>query len=604
MSASIVPLTMRDFFLDDPFFRSTWEDFDKVRDRVQCRSNNFWNSSQNERNSFNRQSYSSKEDEDTCINKSANQVSSSHVSCENTTNNNLKTPKEWLIPSLRSVFSGDTSSRKSGTEVIRVVDDQNKLEISLDTSQYKPSELSITVKHGMIIIQGKHEDKSESGHTMISREFIRKYSLPHGSKAEDVISNLSTDGILVVRVEKTYSDNKALNSTDLSTKNLLNEEKLMSQSKNTSHDTTLTTRNKEARECISNVLKNTIKSSEAGKIENLDETSTGVKSTELKQETGTTKINVPIRTDLGETNTKEEKHFRSSKNNWSRENGIEHAHETEVSIGKNEIKKDTQGARKLNVPIKTESHKIYKDTTDDVKIDDRRKIDVPIRTNGRDYHENTKKETREKKESSYKASASDAKQDESVLKVKINSNKENILSRSNEEDQFKKVDVIHLKQNTNNCETKTCTNTSNLTNKTINENMESENDVKKLITDGWSFPSLLNRSDCFKIQNDGDIKIEEDENKFELTLDASKYKPDELRVSVANQTITVEGKHEEKSENGHVMVLRQFIRKYSLPAGATAEDVVSNLSSEGILIVTANKSKLLKKRIDVEIKQG
>merc|ERR1712200_79410 len=38
-----VPMTIRDFFFDDPFFKSSWEDFDKVRDRMKKLDEEFRN---------------------------------------------------------------------------------------------------------------------------------------------------------------------------------------------------------------------------------------------------------------------------------------------------------------------------------------------------------------------------------------------------------------------------------------------------------------------------------------------------------------------------------------------------------------------------------
>merc|ERR1712187_189131 len=42
MSGSRVPVTMRDFFFDDPFFKNSWEDFDKVRDAMFGESRDMW----------------------------------------------------------------------------------------------------------------------------------------------------------------------------------------------------------------------------------------------------------------------------------------------------------------------------------------------------------------------------------------------------------------------------------------------------------------------------------------------------------------------------------------------------------------------------------
>merc|ERR1712002_1361905 len=42
MAQSRVPVTMRDFFFDDPFFKNSWDDFDKVRDRMFSESRDMW----------------------------------------------------------------------------------------------------------------------------------------------------------------------------------------------------------------------------------------------------------------------------------------------------------------------------------------------------------------------------------------------------------------------------------------------------------------------------------------------------------------------------------------------------------------------------------
>merc|ERR1712107_864737 len=70
--------------------------------------------------------------------------------------------------------------------------------------------------------------------------------------------------------------------------------------------------------------------------------------------------------------------------------------------------------------------------------------------------------------------------------------------------------------------------------------------------------------------------------------------------SSGSRMMTRRWKHKEKAEDGSKMVSRQFIRKYTLPTGAKSEDVVSNLSSDGVLVVTANKSN---PAIDVKINQ-
>ena len=86
--------------------------------------------------------------------------------------------------------------------------------------------------------------------------------------------------------------------------------------------------------------------------------------------------------------------------------------------------------------------------------------------------------------------------------------------------------------------------------------------------------------------------MKEDDSKLEVSLDTSQYRPDELKVSVSDGVLLVEGKHEEKAEDGSKMVSRMFSRKYSLPPNAQADHVASNLSSDGVLVVTAPKKAL------------
>merc|ERR1712211_5555 len=51
-----------------------------------------------------------------------------------------------------------------------------------------------------------------------------------------------------------------------------------------------------------------------------------------------------------------------------------------------------------------------------------------------------------------------------------------------------------------------------------------------------------------------------------------------------------EGRHEEKKEDGSGYIQRSFSRSYTLPKEAEADKMVSNLSSEGILVITTPKS--------------
>jgi len=112
-------------------------------------------------------------------------------------------PRKWMLPALKTDMMKDLDLFKSkDNEVIRVKDDDTKMEVSLDTSQYRPDELKVSIDKGVVTVEGKHEEKAEDGSKMVSRMFSRKYTLPSEAKAEDVVSNLSSDGVLVITAPK------------------------------------------------------------------------------------------------------------------------------------------------------------------------------------------------------------------------------------------------------------------------------------------------------------------------------------------------------------------------------------------------------------------
>merc|ERR1719245_1757835 len=113
----------------------------------------------------------------------------------------LLMPRNWMMPKL---FDDNLSSmmEMKDSNLLSMKNDDTKMEISLNTSDYKPSELKVNVADGEISIEGKHEEKSEEGPTMVSRQFSRKYTLPAGAKLAEAESNLSQDGVMVITVPK------------------------------------------------------------------------------------------------------------------------------------------------------------------------------------------------------------------------------------------------------------------------------------------------------------------------------------------------------------------------------------------------------------------
>jgi len=209
MDQSRVPVTMRDFFFDDPFFKNSWDDFEKVRERMFAESRDNWKKFDEDfRNmscmSNNIMLESSQQEAGKESSTAGNEARDLMRQDSKTRwENGWMFPRKWMLPALKTDMMKDLDLFKSkDNEVIRVKDDEKKMEVSLDTSQYRPDELKVSIDKGVVTVEGKHEEKAEDGSKMVSRMFSRKYTLPSEVKAEDVVSNLSSDGVLVITAPK------------------------------------------------------------------------------------------------------------------------------------------------------------------------------------------------------------------------------------------------------------------------------------------------------------------------------------------------------------------------------------------------------------------
>ncbi|KAK6047172.1 Hsp20/alpha crystallin family protein [Cooperia oncophora] len=77
------------------------------------------------------------------------------------------------------------------------------------------------------------------------------------------------------------------------------------------------------------------------------------------------------------------------------------------------------------------------------------------------------------------------------------------------------------------------------------------------------------------------------ESKFAVTIDVSKFKPENLKVNIDGRQLTIEGKEESKEDNNYSM--RSFVRQWVLPENVNLEAIRSSLSDNGRLSIEAPK---------------
>merc|ERR1712158_51282 len=123
MPETTVPVSLRDAFLEDPFFRTGWDEMNS-----ECRE---------------MRSFASKEGDNTLANMNRGWP---------------WLPKQWMLPQLLQDFH---LPEMKDSLMLGLQEEKDKMEVTLDTSGYKPDELKVEIKEGELCVEGKHEEREE-----------------------------------------------------------------------------------------------------------------------------------------------------------------------------------------------------------------------------------------------------------------------------------------------------------------------------------------------------------------------------------------------------------------------------------------------------------
>lgn len=82
-----------------------------------------------------------------------------------------------------------------------MVDDKTKFAVELDVSQFHPNELSVNVQGQDLVVEGKHDERTDAS-GQIERRFVRKFKIPEDVNVESIESHLSDKGVLMVSASK------------------------------------------------------------------------------------------------------------------------------------------------------------------------------------------------------------------------------------------------------------------------------------------------------------------------------------------------------------------------------------------------------------------
>merc|ERR1711936_222627 len=464
MPETTVPVSLRDAFLEDPFFRTGWDEMNS-----ECRE---------------MRSFASKEGNNTLANMDRGWP---------------WLPKQRMLPQLLQDFH---LPEMKDSLMLGLQEEKDKMEVTLDTSGYKPDELKVEIKDGELRVEGKHEERSQSGEVMVSRHFSRRFGMSQNVKKEGIVSNLSQDGVMVItmpkeqRIEEGERGNTPIQVDHVRSSAERRTEEVSSREK--SQDIT-----------------------NEGRVDNFE--GPGERRRRSLSKAGRSRDTSRAReTITSAINAKENKEIKASGTRSS-----SRGREMVVERKEERRERGRSRARDLQVPM----------TLRQPFLDD-------------PFFKGTLKSLESTRDDFFKQ------------------------ARQSFEESLKQME-------------------SRMSN-SLSLNTHGSND--SLFPKDWmmkppapltdNFGSMLDRKqDC------STIKHNEDDNKVEVHLDTSGYKPDELKVQVEGSTVRVEGKHEERSQAGAVMVSRQFVKEYALPEGSKPEGVESSLSKDGVLVITMPKPR-------------
>ena len=192
--AQLVPLG-RDGFIKDPFFSSTWEEFDQERNLRLSKSkqSGFWDKMEKDMEDFERS------------------VASMEADLDERMAPFRPSLPDWALPQDQQknwpkIMNDSFSSSSSLASGEKVTCSGDSWEVSLDVANFSPDGLKVAVAGDTVTVSGSQETSSSSGEnsSRSSSSFSKSYTLPSGCDPENVSSSLNNKGQLIVTCPRPY----------------------------------------------------------------------------------------------------------------------------------------------------------------------------------------------------------------------------------------------------------------------------------------------------------------------------------------------------------------------------------------------------------------
>merc|ERR1711963_494445 len=192
MAEAKVPVTMRDFFFDDPFFKRSWDDFDKVRDAMFQESRDMWKRFDEDFRDSACMKNNIMLEPGMELGKELSKEEARSLARQDSKaryEEGWMFPRRWMLPSLNAPLKKLDLFNSKDSELIRTKEDDSKMEGVWTPPSTGPTSSRSPWTRGWCAWRGGTE-KAEDGSKMVSRSFSRKYTLPKDAKPECGLESL------------------------------------------------------------------------------------------------------------------------------------------------------------------------------------------------------------------------------------------------------------------------------------------------------------------------------------------------------------------------------------------------------------------------------
>lgn len=186
---AVVPIQMREDLLKDPFFSSTWDEFDRESNRLSAKSKNgdFWDKVEKDMEKFEKG------------------IADMERDMEDRMKPHRPSIPNWAIPEKQkhnwpSILPADNKHEIQGFRSQSIKDTETNWMLELDLGGFEADGVKLSVKGDIVIVRAGKSNLvlDQKNQTSFSQSIERRFTLPVGCDPDHITSRIDNNKMLIV----------------------------------------------------------------------------------------------------------------------------------------------------------------------------------------------------------------------------------------------------------------------------------------------------------------------------------------------------------------------------------------------------------------------